>query len=226
MGQQVQIVLVLRSGGRYNVEDVRLLAYHLRKHKGDMDINISCIYDKIKSPVRFFDIDFIPMPNVYEGWWAKMNLFSPVLVNLKPFLYLDLDTVVIRNYEDIIPTGLRRFTMLSDFYKSHLAASGVMWIPDSGELTDLWIDWIEKSAYHMKHHRGDGEYIRSKIKAIRWQSITELIGSFKPEPRKKPLTTRPAGKAIICFHGKPSIMEVDKNIKWIADYIKEHEDAK
>ncbi len=232
MEKKVNIVLVLKSGGRYNVEDVRLLAYHLHKqahlHKQpkDVDINITCIYDKIKAPMRVFNVDFVPMPHDYDGWWAKMNLFAPEFADLKPFLYIDLDTVIIRPFGDILPIYGGYFTMLSDFYKSHLAASGIMWIPDTDKLRQLWDTWKEKPKYYMNHYRGDGEYIRSVVKAIRWQDITKLIGSFKPEPRKKPLERRPRNKAIICFHGRPSIKEVDKNIKWIANYIKEYNDSK
>ena len=232
MEKKVNIVLVLKSGGRYNVEDVRLLAYHLHKqahlHKQpkDVDINITCIYDKIKVPMRVFNVDFVPMPHDYDGWWAKMNLFAPEFVYLKPFLYLDLDTVILKPFGSMITNARQDFTMLSDFYHLHLAASGVMWIPDINDLRQLWLDWIGTTKYHMNHHRGDGEYIRSRVAAVRWQDITNLIGSFKPEPRKKPLERRPRNKAIICFHGKPSIKEVDKNIKWIANYIKEYNDSK
>lgn len=224
MEKKLNIVMVLRSGGRYSVEDVRLLAFHLEKWRGDQEIAIHCIYDKIKCKSTFFGIRFLPMPYDWKHWWAKMNLFAPEFRDLKPFLYLDLDTVIIGEYVKVIELKQDNFTMLQDFYNKKVSASGMMWIPEKQLLHNLWADWMADPAMHISHYRGDGEFIRAHIGHDQWN--TDQIITMKPPPRCKPLPYKPKDKAVVCFHGKPSIFEAVKDIQWIKDYVMEFENEK
>ncbi|MBU0973856.1 MAG: hypothetical protein KKC20_24675 [Proteobacteria bacterium] len=226
MKEKLNIVLVLQSGGRYSIKDVRLLAYHLNKWKGNLDVEIYCLYNEMKLALRLFDINFLPMEYFkWPGWWSKMNLFDPsfAISSLKPFLYLDLDTVILGDYSKIIPKKAQRneFICLHDFYRPLNMASGMMWIPDTDELEYLWQNWIVNPESWMKIYRGDQDFIDATLnKKTFFQSYTSLIGSFKPQPKKKPLLTKPEDKSIICFHGKPSIYEAASNISWIYEYVK------
>lgn len=226
MGKKLNIMLVLKSGGRYSIKDVRLLAFHLEKWKGGLDISIYCMNDVLALEVKLFGVQFIPLPYPWKHWWSKMNLFCPSfdISKLKPFLYLDLDTLVIGEYADLIPKGKdkSKFIMLKDFYRPKNSASAVMWIPDADKLEFLWNWWTKQIDKWMVKFRGDQDFIQANVKVdCHWQDKIDLIGSFKPRPKMKPLKEKPKGKAIICFHGKPSIWEAGEKIKWVAEHIKE-----
>ena len=99
------IVLIHRSGGDFKIADAYLLVSHIRKYWGDVDKpNISCYTDTVDKEISVVGLTICPLPNKeWKGWWAKMNLFSPELKDLRPFLYIDLDTVVLKSIKSLIP---------------------------------------------------------------------------------------------------------------------------
>jgi len=230
MKNKTNIVLVLRSGGRYSVEDVKLLSFHLHKWKGTMDIHITCLWDKINNPIRLFGVDFVPMHNPYRHWFSKMNIFDTTFQDFigDSFLYIDLDTVIIGDYASIIPKkGEQNFITLEDFYRPGKLASGMMWIPRQGKMQHLWKVWKSKPDFWIKKYRGDQDFLRDNILTnVYWQKRTSLIGSMKPLPKMKPMVKQPKDKAIICFHGKPGIFQAAENIEWVSNYVKEYQDAR
>lgn len=208
------------------MKDVRLLAYYLDRWKGSQDISIYCLWSEIRLGLTLYGVHFLPMEYVWDGWWSKMNLFGPSLETIRPFLYMDLDTVILKEYADVFPKGekAKEFTMLKDFYRPTLPASGLMWIPKLQGDYRFWDQWCLNAPTWMKKYRGDQEVLRVYNPAKQFfQDSTTLIGSMKPEPRKLPLQERPKDKAIVCFHGKPSIAEASKEINWIDEYVKEGE---
>lgn len=223
------IVLVLKSGGDFTIYDVELLVFHLRKQFFNPieKLKIICLYDQVKETYQLKDYTLMPMPHPeWKGWWSKMNLFSPELEDLRPFLFMDLDTAIVRPLLDLYPALVKgdKFIGVSDFYQPGKLQSCFMYIPKhSNKIKTIWEKWMQSPALHMAKHRGDQDFIRSVVQVDHfWQTISNRLTTFKPRPGiwREIL---PPEKAIICFHGNPRIREAGKTIAWVKEYLDEYE---
>src|SRR5665811_2493348 len=110
--------------------DAYLLVAHIRKYWGDTNFpNIYCYTDAVDKEISVIGLTIRPLPNKdWKGWWAKMNLFAPELKELRPFLYLDLDTAVLKSLKSLIPPDEQKdkFVGLRDFYRPTMFASGTV----------------------------------------------------------------------------------------------------
>lgn len=218
----MNVVLVLRTGGDFNYMDVDLLANHLKKQwQGKSKLHIYCLFDGIATPYDMVDFTFIPMENKWPGWWSKINLFSPSVSNLRPFCFFDLDTAIIRYWdEQIVPINLANsFITLEDFYHKNKAASGMMWIPDNDKVDILFNSFVSNPKKYMEEFRGDQNYIDFLLKPDNFfQSFTDKITTFKPF-RKGWLEKVPEQVSFVCFHGQPRIWKAAKKVDWVQNYI-------
>lgn len=216
------VVMVLKKGGDYHFSDVETLCHHLKsKYSGALPLRLICINDLFNKEQVLAGCLFIPMPNKWNGWWAKMNLFSPDLACWRPFLYLDLDTAVINDYTSLFPEENEDdFITLRDFYHLERLASGVMWVPqDNAKLTVIWNNWIKTPGRNQVAYRGDQEFIRGVIKHADkyWQDLGNQICSFKP--KQGWLTILPTDKAVVCFHGQPRPVKAAITVPWVRRYL-------
>ena len=222
---KVNVVLVLKSGGDFKFDDLSLLACHLHKQwRGEKELHVYCLFDKAIKPIELIGVTLLPMPEKdYEGWWSKINLFSPQIKDLKPFLYLDLDTAIVNDLSCLIPdeTLAEEFIMLRDFYKSTKPASGMMWIPDKPELNQIWDDFKKRPGTIVKANRGDQDFISKSVTVTKfWQDLfPRKIQTFKPRQRKW-LKDVPEETAVVCFHGYPRIPQASHMVQWVCDYFK------
>lgn len=228
MKKPTNIILVLRSGGDFKFKDVYLLTTHINKYwQGVNKPNIYCYTDLVNEEQSVVGLTMRPLPHKeWRGWWSKMNLFSPELRELRPFLYLDLDTAVIDNISSFIPQekDVTNFITLEDFYRQGALASGIMWVPNTAYMEKLYKEWIKNPAQIITKFRGDQNFIESIVKAdIFWQKkfAPEAITTFKPRVNGKvsPRTVLPISSSIICFHGKPRIPEAAKTVEWVNNYM-------
>ena len=152
----------------------------------------------------------IPMLYNWDGWWSKMEIFRPdINGNL---LYLDLDSLVIKNIDSIIDTCMstEKPILLRDFMKRKQLASGMMWLPEKYRKA-VWDKWIVDPKKWMKKHKkaGDQGFIREILKkdCLTWQDILEhnSVVSLKVHCRKN----TPNNASIICYHGRPRPHEID-----------------
>lgn len=220
MRKGVNIFLVLRTGGDFRMRDVYLLAKHLHKQANGLAITIYCLTDIVNQKITLSNLTLLPLKNNWKGWWSKMNLFSPELDSYRPFLYLDLDTVVLNELRTILPDTEKEkdFIMLRDFYKSHKAASGLMWFPEiSNKVNNIWEQWIAKG--NTSNFRGDQDFINIiENPDYYWQDFTDKITTFKPKEWLRKLQGK---ETIVCFHGKPRIHEAAKSVEWVNKYVNE-----
>lgn len=219
----INIVLILRSGGDFKVSDVYLLAAHINKYwQGSLRPNIYCYTDLMQEELSVVGLTFRPLPHkAWRGWWSKLNLFSPELKNLRPFLYLDLDTAVIGSLSSFIPKekAVTYFITLEDFYRKGKLASGVMWIPNTAYMDKIFAEWKKDPVAHIKRFRGDQNFIESVTKADAfWQQLfaPEAITTFKPN--KVWRTELPENSSVVCFHGTPRIPQAAEKVEWVNDY--------
>ena len=143
------------------------------------------------------------------GWWNKLQLFDGEIKGR--MVYLDLDTIITSSI-DWLMTYKGSFAGIEDLgvanrYQQHLKGvmqSGVMaWNSESCD----WIhfDYKLQEASITKKFRGDGEYLNSIVKRrdLLQRLYPGKIQSYKYEVYPNNLE----GTSIICFHGRPSIIQ-------------------
>jgi hypothetical protein len=226
MKRKLNILLVLQSGGDYDITDVLLLARKLVENS-EFELDIRCLCNTTKKTQELENVKLIPMTdNSWSGWWSKMNMFSPKLIDFRPFLYVDLDTAITGNIDLIIPEeNCLDFITLEDFYQPKKIGSAIMWIPTCNFMNYIWFEFIGCVNIWLKKYRGDQNFLFAVCKrhiVIKfWQNRTKQISSFKPEPSRQWLKKLPQNISIVCFHGKPRIKQAAKSITWLKNYSNE-----
>jgi hypothetical protein len=133
----INIVCVLRSNGKigYDASWVEKLQNAVSRHL-TLPHRFICLSDCDVPCER------IPLEDVGQGWWAKMQLFRPNIFN-GPVLYFDLDTVICKNINDIIKlVEHEKFVMWYEADKK-IHSSAMMWW--NGDYSFLWDKYISKS---------------------------------------------------------------------------------
>ena len=180
-------VCVLRSGGEFGPSHVQWLA---RQVPG-----LVCLSD-----IEIPGVHTVPLRHRWPGWWSKMELFSGSIPG--DLLYLDLDTVVLGDLAELEQVG--QTTLLEDFYKPGLLASGLMYIRGSDKRR-VWESWISDPEGHMKRCQsrerwGDQGFLQDVLPAQTWQqALPGKVVSYKVHCQK----SVPHGARVVCFHGKP-----------------------
>lgn len=226
----MNIVIIHKSGGDFRIADVYLLVAHINKYWGEDKVrpNVYCYTDTVTKEVQVVGLTIRPLPNPeWLGWWSKMNLFSGALKELRPFLYLDIDTAVLKSIQSLFPPDNEKdkFVTLRDFYRPSQMASGVMWIPDTPLMDKVYLEWIKNVKGHSNRFRGDQNFISYVVREedkpdLFWQDISlvpELVTTFKPNNVWR--TEFPTNSAVVCFHGKPRIPEAAKSVEWVKAYV-------
>jgi hypothetical protein len=216
MKKTYTIVLVLRSGGDFSINDARLIAYHLRKHwKEQQPLRIILLWDKAKSSYNLGAFEVKPLTSTQPGTWSRIELYSPELADLRPFLYLDLDTAVLGSVKTIFDAvkNEQDFITLEDFWRKKMPATGVAWIPNNDKVNKIYEGFRGPTGKRMD------AYIQSTVSPDAfWQDLTKAIHDFKP--RKGVLLEKvPEGAILVCFHGKPRIQEAQ--VSWVKQYVEE-----
>ena len=186
---------MLKTGGEYNEAHVQWLSKQVPE--------IICLSD-----VDVYGVKTIKLKHDWPGWWSKMALFDPDLLD-DDLLFYDLDTVVI---EQIIPDGSCSL-MLEDFYVPERSGSGFMYIrhADKHLVWDAWIKSPEKGMNYKptKLHHGDQGFIMDHLPHRRWQEFYPgMVMSYKVHIIN---CVKPAG--VVCFHGQPRPWNV--LAKWV-----------
>lgn len=225
MNKTINILLVFRTGKDFQIGDVYILAHHLKRNAGELDIQVYCLTNIVKQRIELRDVILMPLEYVWNGWWAKLNLFSPGLECLRPFLYLDLDTAVLWPISSILPAKQYQggIILLRDFYRVRKPASGVMWLPGNNneKVRSVWTNWITAPEIHMRKSGGDQSFIASVIKPdYYWQDITDGIVSYKTNPNRA-IRQLMGNERLVCFHGNPRPRKAARGVKWVENYIKE-----
>ena len=156
-------------------------------------------------------IDTLILRPGLEGWWNKMQLFDGRIEGR--IIYLDLDTVIIDNIDWLLQydgdfAGIEDLGSVNAHqpYLKGKFQSGVMaW--DSQDADWIWNEFSFRRGLVISAFRGDGEYLERVVpthKRVLLQRVfPQKIKSYKydvyPDKYK--------GTSIICFHGRPSIIQ-------------------
>ncbi len=131
-----------------------------------------------------------PLMTNFYGWHSKIELFAPWNADLRPCLYVDLDTFILGDLAVFDLLDDTKLWLIDDFNRPDIGETGVMVIPE--DTTDIWLQ-------RNQMHGTDGEYLR-EFEHLRLNRVVSGIYSYKLHctPDYVPEDAR-----IVCFHGKP-----------------------
>lgn len=190
----LKIVSILRSGGEYRAAHVLALAAMCQRflpaHR------FLCLTD-----AEIAGVTCQPLEHSWPGWWAKMEIFRLP----PPVLYLDLDTVLVDDCQDILEACAGKpFVILRDVYRGKanpkaMQSSLMYWEAPMNFLYESFRDRPDFLA------GGDQSYIEQHLllhgaPVAYWQDLASGVVSFKADKRQA--GARP-GDRIIIFHGRP-----------------------
>ena len=210
------IACVLKVGGGFLPEHVAALRDGVERNLS-LPHRFLCLSDV---PVP---CERIPLPFGWPGWWNKLILFKPGVLE-GPVLYFDLDTIIVGSLDDIA-LG-HRFTVLRNFWASAYGeperiGSGMMaWNCDLSAIYEAFARNPERfmREYRTKAKWGDQGFIKdhSLIEPDRWQDKhPSKVVSYKKHVR--PLRKVPREAAVICFHGIPRPWSSE--VKWLREKV-------
>jgi hypothetical protein len=169
----------------------------------------------------------------YEGWWNKLQMFNPTNRLGRRAIYFDLDTLITGNLDWLFDydgnmMGIEDVGAVNA-HQPHLKnvfQSGVMsWNPlMMGHI------WTRFNPAQMGHVRGDGEYMHSYLNPLQRDLLQHKYPNKLKSYKYQVYPNKPDKKtAIVCFHGRPSIIEAQRTSittpmatykpqNWIAEY--------
>ncbi len=196
-------IICVRQGDKYTGHDVDLLMKQCKK--AEPNARFLCLSDKYDHAA-----ETITLQTDLKGWWAKMELFSTWMEQFRPYLYLDLDTIVLSGFGSMWTSCGDDFWMLEDFYRKGKGQSAMMWIPK--DTSDIWNKWLEKPKEKWySQYRSDQNFLEEfNFKMI--QDCFYGHMSYKAHE----LQDGPAEAVTVHFHGEPK----PKDCKgWVEEYV-------
>jgi len=192
----MQIACVLKRGPEYRPRHLYALVDTIRRHNPGAQVR--CLTD---DAVNRPDIEAVPLLHRWPGWWSKLELFRPDLLN-GPTLYLDLDTVVVGRIDVVFD----RFRMLSDVYRAGDFGSGCMaWSVPPVKIYETFARSPERyiDEYRTRAKWGDQAFIRDYLGQTP-AVLDDQFRSYKAHCRR----SVPHGTSVVYFHGKPRPWQV------------------
>ena len=179
-------VICLKWGNKYDAEYVNKLYRGVCRNLA-LPFEFTCFTENSIGIDPYIKIEPLPF-NRITSWWQKLYLFSPHVPLSGRVFYIDLDTLITGNIDDIasVDTG---FVVLRDFFfrvaqgvNTHSMGSGLMsW--DVGKHQQIWNNFIDAPAKHASqlHPHGDQRWIqKQELNRVYWQDLfPEQIVSFK-----------------------------------------------
>jgi alpha-N-acetylglucosamine transferase len=218
----VTITCVLRSEKwdnrgkvvEYQPEHVLWLKRQVEKHV-TVPYRFVCLSD-----LKFEGVEIIPLNYTWAGWWAKIELFRPGLFDGRVF-YLDLDTVIVRNIDDMVDARYKHFTALRNLSGHKSIGSGVMAWRGFHDFSFIYENFRKEPAKFMSIYQtsskwGDQGFIGDQLvqAGIQREYFQALFpGAVKSYKFDLNQGDPDAGTKIVCFHGLPKPFDVKK--EWI-----------
>jgi len=158
-----------------------------------------------------------------KSWWYKMQLFDPRHYQ-GPMLYLDLDTVIVKNINWIFHNPTRFFWTLKDFQYLYQPTctninSSVMWW-DTTKYDYVWKEFQRRGITKiMEQYRGDQDFIKDvlpvnqrryleRVHSWRWQCWNGGYDFQRRTWRNPGAGTNIQNTDILVFHGNPKPADV------------------
>ena len=154
-------------GDKYKVEYVKKL-YSMVQRNTTIPHNFICFTDStnIQRLLKTFNIEFRQFKrHDFEGWFNKMQLFSPDSKLDGNTLYMDLDVVITKNIDEMFTYGEdHNFVGMNDFNPtSGVFNSSIMKFNNKTTSKLIWEEYMKRRSDFKKHH-GDQNIITDLIK--------------------------------------------------------------
>lgn len=196
---QISIFLVLKTGGvDYTSKYVNATANNIRSSVG-YDSEIVCITDDA-SGINSVD-RVVKMRHNWPKWWGKIELFREDITKNKHCLFMDLDTVCLKNIDFLCATA-PGFYGIRDFYNLNTMQTGIM----KWEVTDQ-----SASIYHKFKNcdiskyisMGDHQWIGASVEnpIFIQDKFPGEICSYKKHLAH--IHKKFMDPSVVCFHGTP-----------------------
>lgn len=204
--ERITIALVLRSGGdTYNARYVNALAENIRNNIS-FKVKVAVLTDIPKGIDMNIVDEIIPLKHKYKGWWSKIELFRPDIFDCDRVVYMDLDTVVVGNIDEIVKYNTV-FAGIRDLYHMTMLQTGILvWNPQFNH--HIYHEFAKNPVKAIEDHsEGDAKWIRQTAYNYDFlqDEFPHKIVSFKAHCLNK--TTGkiriPPHASIVCFHGRP-----------------------
>ena len=204
--EKIIIALVLRTGGdTYNAKYVNALAENIKKHT-TINYKLVVMTDNPTGFDKTFVDETISLKHNYKGWWSKIELFRPGIFDADRVFYMDLDTVVVGNIDELLLFDTN-FAGIRDLYHLNFLQTGLLsWNPAYSH--QIYENFISHSIRIMNEYpEGDARWIRENLYNYDYlqDEFPNKIVSYKAHCLNKNTgaVTIPKDAAIVCFHGKP-----------------------
>jgi hypothetical protein len=138
----INVVCVLRQGGVVGYD-----ASWVEKLQNTVARNLTLPYKFICLSDCDVPCERIPLETAGDGFWAKMQLFKPGIFT-GPVLYIDLDTVICQNIDEIVINVSREQFVMWVEPDKQIHSSAMMWW--QGDYSNLWDLYKSKNISHWK----------------------------------------------------------------------------
>ena len=140
-----------------------------------------------------------------------MELFSPWNADIRPCLFIDLDSFVMGNITRGLNIGTK-FKMARFGNKRSQPQSSVMQIPVF--VGHIWRPWRESPETHMQNFKGDQNFLAQYNQGFVNEHIP--VWSYKKDKLQKP-----PDRGIVQFHGEPKPNSPDA-AQWVREMWAEY----
>jgi hypothetical protein len=222
-------IVCLKHGTKYSSDYVNKL-YNMCKRNSKALSGFACITEDPSGLNP--DIKHISIPKYLslQGWWYKPWVFSSELPLTGTILFLDLDIVIINNFDELWSYRPESFCIIRDFNRSTVKdwnkfnSSVFKFQKDTNNY--VWDNFIKDTSI-MKRMHGDQDWIYSQVKKNFSFWPDEWMQSYKWEIRNRQDVVRVDNKRIfknvanpiirpdtkmLVFHGDPKPSEVQDPI--------------
>lgn len=217
-------------GDKYQIEYVEKL-YNMVKKNTTVEHKFICFTDNtvIQKRLRHTDIEFREFKrHDFDGWFNKLQLFSPDSELVGSNLYMDLDVVIMNNIDELFTYGKdHNFVGMNDFNPATgVFNSSIMKFNNNTTSSLIWDNYIKRRT-EFKKYTGDQEIISILIKKHKdtlsypdsWTQSYKWFDHKGERFNRNKWTYEKDPNAKVCiFHGYPnphdSTQEWVKNL-WI-----------
>lgn len=215
--QRTVNVVCLKWGTKYGPEYVNRLYRGIMRHinlRTDQSLRFWCFTDDPRGILPEVQIHELPYSSSLDIWWNKLWLFSSEMPipNGETVFYVDLDTLITRDINDLVFDRTDKIVVLRDFYHGLARTAGDMgsglmrWQHPNYDA--IWSEFWKDPQRHVREIQplGDQKWIELQTPGQRlyWQDLyPQRVVSFKVHCR----WGLPDQASIICYHGAPSIPE-------------------
>lgn len=206
-----------RGGGDFNVGYAERLVKSLRKRMPTCTIVGLIEETQTWKCDEDIDIEHVLFPE-WGRRLSKLEFLRTVFDCYKPFVYLDLDTLVTRDlshWDHLL--NPEKFAMIRDLWHPENPESGLMWVAGDtreawrkvrkgeSEFPEYWESWTD--APIIASAVGEYDFIQDLVGPLSVTSAKTKAGVKKEKPLHD----------VICFHGNPRPAEAAVYTPWVAE---------